>query len=259
MQAQCLFSFRFRQIAVARTHRQAIGLPDDGMADNLDGKVEITDHPADYRQLLQVLFAEDGDMRHHEMKELGDNRRHPVEVAGPIGAAEALGDAAGRDPGLKLRLEHFFDGRGKERIDPFLFGHAAIPLKISRIGAEILPRPELDGIDEETDDSPAAQGARQPHQGQVAGMKPAHGRDEYDLLPFSTPTCRQGRNLCRGLNQLHSLAFKREIFSSTNCFPGSVAGFSARVARNPFRVSRALSTLPWVSWILAIPVCPMTW
>ena len=47
---------------VAARHRQAVGLAHDRRADDLDAEVEVARHPADDRELLEVLLAEHRDV-----------------------------------------------------------------------------------------------------------------------------------------------------------------------------------------------------
>ena len=69
----------------------------------------------------------------------------------PADPAQALGDPLHGNVGLiVLRVEVFVTG-GKEDIHPRLLGQLTVPLKVAGVFFEILPDPELQGVDEQTD------------------------------------------------------------------------------------------------------------
>ena len=162
----------------------------------------------------------------------------------PVGAAQPLRNLAQRHPGLEFRLEHLLHRRGEQGIDPFLFGQAAIPVEVARIGGEVLARPELDRIDKETDNGFRAERSRQPHQRQMPLMEPPHGGHENDALPLFSPAAGYPDDLFALFNQFHCLTLRRAILSSITFFPGSAEVLSARVERYVVRVSMALSVFP---------------
>ena len=50
--------------------------------------VEVGDHPADDRELLEILLAEQRDVGPDLVEQLGDHRRDAVEMPGPRRAVE---------------------------------------------------------------------------------------------------------------------------------------------------------------------------
>ena len=61
------------------------------MADDFDGHVEIADHPADDRQLLEVLFPEDRGLGTGQQEELQHHGADTIEVAWAGGSAQVAG------------------------------------------------------------------------------------------------------------------------------------------------------------------------
>ena len=55
-------AFLGRQVDVARRHRQPVTLAHGFGTDHLDAKVEVGSHARHHPQLLEILFAEDGDV-----------------------------------------------------------------------------------------------------------------------------------------------------------------------------------------------------
>ena len=72
-----------REVDVARRQREAVGLADGRAGDDLGRDRQVERHPADDHDLLGVLLAEVGVLGADEVEQDRDDRRHPVEVAGP--------------------------------------------------------------------------------------------------------------------------------------------------------------------------------
>ncbi len=100
-----------RQVAVARTEREAVLGAHRRRADDLDRQVQVVDHAPDHRELLEILLAEDRDVRLHQAQQLDDHGRDALEMPGPERAAEDVGEAGHVDrrccrrcpPGTSLR------------------------------------------------------------------------------------------------------------------------------------------------------------
>src|SRR5437868_3225767 len=69
-----------RQIPVAAGHRHAIRIPYDWSDENPNRKIEIPHHRLHCSYLLQVLLPENGDVRHHDVKQFGDDGQNPFKV-----------------------------------------------------------------------------------------------------------------------------------------------------------------------------------
>jgi len=58
------------EVAVARTHRQAVGLPHRRRDHDVDAEVEIVDHLLDHRPLLGVLLAKHREVGPDDIEQL---------------------------------------------------------------------------------------------------------------------------------------------------------------------------------------------
>ncbi len=141
-----------REVGVARRQRQAVRLAHDRTADHLGGEIEIARHAADDGELLEVLLAEEGQLRARQGEELGDHRAHAAEMAGAARAAERLGERARLDPGLEAgRIELLGRARGEDEARAGLLALLEIAVEVARVAGEILAGPELGRVDEDGD------------------------------------------------------------------------------------------------------------
>ena len=102
---------------VAAREREAVGLPDDGAADDLDGEAEVGRHAAHDGELLEVLEAEVGPAGAGDGEQLGDDGRHAVEVARARRALPCVADATDGDRGggwVGPGRVHLADGGGED-------------------------------------------------------------------------------------------------------------------------------------------------
>src|SRR6185295_19357262 len=83
-----------RQIGVPGGHGQAISLPHRWRAGYCHRNIEVAGEPADHLKLLPVLLAEHRHIRQALQQQLGHYRRHALEMAWPIWAAEMLCQSA---------------------------------------------------------------------------------------------------------------------------------------------------------------------
>ena len=81
-------SFVGIQIAIAAAHRQSVRLANRRAGVNLDGQVQVFDHPADQELLLVVLLTEAGQIGPDDLEELENDGRHAPEMARPAGPFE---------------------------------------------------------------------------------------------------------------------------------------------------------------------------
>ena len=65
----------------AEALNEAVGVALGRHADDLHGKLEVADHLADYRELLIILLAEQGEIGLHLIEQPGDDGRDAVEMA----------------------------------------------------------------------------------------------------------------------------------------------------------------------------------
>src|SRR5438270_262873 len=102
---------------------------------------------AHHQQLLIVLLAEARDIRQALQQELRDDGRDAVKMPGTVCAFQVVtdaGDAYGRDIARRV---HLLDGGREDEIDTGLAESREIGGLVTRIGGEILSRPELRRID----------------------------------------------------------------------------------------------------------------
>ena len=84
------------KVGVARRQSEAVLVADGRHAEDLDAELEVLSHPPDDRELLEILFAEQGDVGPNRAQQFGDDRRDPVEMAGPRLAFPAIAERPSR-------------------------------------------------------------------------------------------------------------------------------------------------------------------
>src|SRR6266545_401417 len=99
------------QVGVARRQRQPVQLTH--RRGHVDGEceIEVLDQPLHEHRLLKILAAEHRNVRLHDVEQLGDDREHPREVAGPRGAFERVRDRGGPRHDADHRLGAVHRGR----------------------------------------------------------------------------------------------------------------------------------------------------
>ena len=169
------------EVAVARAHGQAIGLADDGHAVQLHRHVQVGDHLLHQRQLLVVLFAEDGVGAIRDVEQLVHHGQRPGEMPGPGGALQLVGQRPRLDRGAEPVGVHLA-GVGREdefAADGLELGHVVV--EGARVGLEVLALAELQRVDEDRRDHHGTrQRLRGPHQFEVPLVQGAHGGHEDD-------------------------------------------------------------------------------
>ncbi|ETB06834.1 hypothetical protein P863_18285 [Mycobacterium avium subsp. silvaticum ATCC 49884] len=100
------FALRGVQVAVARRHRQAVGLPHGRHPDHLHVDVEVGDHLTDHHQLLVVLLAEEDSVGAHDLQQLAHDGQHAGEMRRPGPALQLGGQRAGLHGGAQTIRVH---------------------------------------------------------------------------------------------------------------------------------------------------------
>lgn len=77
---------------IAGGHRQAIVLADRRVRDDVDGEIEVADHPANDGELLNIFFAEYGRIGLEEIEEFEYDCADAVEMSGASRTAELPGE-----------------------------------------------------------------------------------------------------------------------------------------------------------------------
>ena len=130
-----------RQVGVAAGEGQPVGVAHRRAADHLDRQGQVGRHPADDRQLLEVLLAEVGPARPGQVEQLGDDGGHAREVAGPAVALQVVGQPGHRRPGRPAASgEHLARRRGEHDRRPAPGGQRHVGVR-GRGGRRRGPRP----------------------------------------------------------------------------------------------------------------------
>ncbi|MEY9286259.1 hypothetical protein ABIA03_007451 [Bradyrhizobium yuanmingense] len=170
-----------REVDVARGHRESVALAHGAGADHLDTEVEVARHLRHHAQLLEILFAEDRDIRPALREQLADDSGDTAEEV----RAEAVLEAGERRPlrrdagGKPLRI-HGRDARVPDDIDVLGRELGDVGLPGARIGAEILGRSELGRVDEDRHHDAAGAPLGEANQRHMPVMEGPHGRDQCD-------------------------------------------------------------------------------
>src|SRR5450631_1420633 len=191
------------QISVAAAHRESVGFTDGGNRDNLDRKIGINCHATNNRTLLKILLPEKRDIRLHHVEQLGNNRCYTAKMPGPEAAAEWSRELPQFDESLEMRRIDFPFNRRKHNCDTSIATKFLIAQEISRIGAEILARPELSWIDKDTNDTDVTVLSARPDKRHVTIVQIAHGRHKSDALSARSRRCESTtklRDRCDGLH-----------------------------------------------------------
>src|SRR3954447_5521763 len=182
VQRQSSYPVTVREVHVAARQRETVGLADGGPADHLDREVEVAHHPADQRELLGILLPEERDVGPGQVQQLADDRQDAVEVAWAVFALEPVAQRSRGDPhlGLTIRVDDV-RGRGEDNVDLLARAEREVGVEGARIAVEVLPRRELQGVEEDRDDHGVAACARGPDQLTVPFVQRTHGHDDRDL------------------------------------------------------------------------------
>ena len=175
-----------------------------GTGDDVHRQGQIPGHARDDLELLIVLLAEIGPAGSGDGEQFGHHRGHPVEVAGPAGPFQAVGQAVDPHRGghgtIGIHLAH---RRGEDHIDPGLFGQGQITGHIPGVGGEVLVGPELQRVHENGHRNELTFGPRPLHQAGVTGVEEAHGGNQADLLAADVGRRVVSSNLRDGVDELH--------------------------------------------------------
>jgi hypothetical protein len=176
---------RLVEILIARAHRETVGLAHGRRADDRDAQAQVRDHATDDRQLLEILLAEDRDVRIDDVEQLRDDGRDAFEMSGTKLAAQDVGNFRHFDARRAIRAVRIDlrDLRHEHEIAPRGLEHRRVLSRRARIVREILVGPELHRVHEDARDETLAVPLRGLDETDVPGMQVAHRRHEHD--PFA--------------------------------------------------------------------------
>ena len=197
---------------------QAPGLSHGGHHHQFHGQVEILHQAPDHHGLLEVLLAEEGQVRLDHVEELGHHRGHAPEMPGPELAAEGFPGPSGIHVGAEARGVDFREFRQEEDVDAHAQAEVLVALQVLGVLGQILGGAELGGVHEDGDHCPAAAGGALAYEGRVALVEEPHGGHEADALAAFPEGPDGGSEFGDGADNSHSVK---------NSFPG------LRVPRGP--------------------------
>ncbi len=150
-----------RQIGVPRGKGEAIVVAHRRHASDGNAQPKVGLHPADHRQLLEILFAKEGQVGPDGREQLGDDRRDPVRNGpaerSPSHRSLTPGDADRRRK--SGRIELIRASASTSRSQPWCSKQFGIVRLLPGIAIEIFIGPELQGIDEDRCDDPVRLGS----------------------------------------------------------------------------------------------------
>ena len=141
------------EVAVPRTHRQAVLFPYCLRSDDLDRELELTGHLLNYGELLIIFFPEHGNVGFYHPEELFHHGAYAVEMPGPIRAAQGSDE-----PGISTQARavkiiiHFLHWWPEEDVGAGGAAQGLVFLGSTGVGCKVLFRTELRGIDKDGHD-----------------------------------------------------------------------------------------------------------
>ena len=175
--------------SVARRKRQPVLSAHDRAGDDLDRNAQLAYHFADYRDLLEVLLAEIGFGRFHQIEKPTHDLCHAVEVAGSGRTLHHFVDHAEVErAGVGFGI-YLLDRRHENIVRTDLFEQAQVgfrgPGVIFQVGFVV----ELCRIDEYAHHDGRTLPACAFNQRTVSCVERTHGRDESDAGPVPAAEC----------------------------------------------------------------------
>lgn len=183
------------QADVSGRHGESVRLANRRVVDDFDGDIQVANHAVDERQLLEVLFSKDREIRGDEVEKFEDNGEDSVEVARAAGSAKISGEQRVGDENRVIGMvEGFFFG-GEGEIDSCCCAKSEVLLEGLGVVSEVADAIKLDGIDEDRDhhgSGGADQLAGMAKEGEVPFVERTHrgnkgdrGRVIFDQLFYS--------------------------------------------------------------------------
>ncbi len=134
------------------------------------------------RGLLDVLLPEDRHVGLHDVEELGHDREDAGEVPRTHRAFPPRGERARRHRHVTSAGVHLVHRRHEEEIHAARLGLRRVAGNVARIAIEVLPRSELERIDEDAHHHALGASARLVDEPKVSFVKKAHGGHERHAI-----------------------------------------------------------------------------
>ncbi len=145
---------------------------------------QIRHHTADNGQLLKILVAEQGQIRLHDVEQLGHYRGYAVEVAGAACPAKRQRQVTDPDGSLKPGRIHLCCRRGEDNIHTALSGNGAVPFQVAGVALKVLGGTELDRVDKDGEYQDVAALSPFAQQRGMSFVQKAHGGNKGDAFAF---------------------------------------------------------------------------
>jgi len=176
-----VLTLRGSQSGIPGGEGQAVLFSNGGMTDDFDRDIQVADHSADERKLLEVLVSENSEVRLDQVKELEDNRQDTIEVSRTARSAEIPGEQGLAEEDRVIRMVKGFFFRSEGDVDTFGFAELKIFYERLRIIGKVADLVELDRVDKDRDDHGAG-GSDQltgfAEECEMALMESSHCRDK---------------------------------------------------------------------------------
>ena len=150
------------------------------MGDDLDGIAQVGGHAPDDEQLLGVLLAEVRAISPDEVEQDGDDGGDAIEVSGPGRALERQRDRPHPDRRVVTRRVDLVDRRREHEVRALLGADRDVAGLVRGYCARSAGSPNWRGFTKIETTVVAFSPAGATDQGSVAGVQPAHRRDEAD-------------------------------------------------------------------------------
>ena len=172
------------EVGVAAGPGQAVRLTDGVAGDDVHPHREVGDHPSEQVQLLSVLAPEHRDVGAEQVQQQHDHGEHAVEVARPARPLPPVAELARADADRRRAVGvDLAGGRGQHDVDALDGADGQVGLQGPGVGVEVLPRAELQGVDEDGDDDVVGVLTGEADQRDVTLVQGAHGHDHGDPSP----------------------------------------------------------------------------
>ncbi len=174
---------------VARREGQAVLATDDGTLDDFERQPQLTHHRLDDGDLLEILLAEVGAGRPHDVEQAADHLRHAVEVARTRGALHHLVHRTEVELpriGLGIDLLH---RRHQHVVGTGLLQQPGVGLGCAGIAHQVVLVVELRRVHEDAHHDRGVLRAGPLHQRAVSCVQGAHRRHEPDARRIAPVEC----------------------------------------------------------------------
>ena len=216
---KCIFTLVLAQVRVAAREREPIRLTNRRRDNNRQGKIEVAHHRLNQRCLLEVLSAEDCDVGLHDVKQLCDNCKNSVEMAGPhLALPHRSRNAGAHCRGAPVRV-HLLRRRREQNVYSCLGSETSVLFEWTRVTSEIFARAELQRVDENAHHDAVGSLSRALDETQMTAVKRTHRRDEADADALSAHAFERSAHIGNARNAERASYCVRHRGTQSNALP----------------------------------------